>query len=111
MTYSKIKKIKYCADRLRAYEILYSIISDIEKDNFEESDFDVPKDIILSGLYNIRIGKLKESSLMNEFEDTMIDIMGENYFLFIPPESKTVKNLKEIYNKRKGELTWKIQSH
>lgn len=104
MTYNEVRKIKYSYERLRAYEILYSIISDIENDNFDKDDFKDTKEEILKKLYNIKIGKLTEHHILDDFEEKLFEVMGESFILYIPTESNLVKKMKKIYDEKRGVL-------
>lgn len=104
MTYSEVRTIKYAAERVRCIEVLYSIIHEVESENFEDEDFEVSKRELLNGLYNIKISKLKENSMWDDFEDKLFEVLGNNYILFIPPKSDLVIKLEKLYQKRKDEL-------
>ena len=104
MTYSEVRKIKYAAERVRCIETLYSIINEIENEHFEDEDFETTKNELLKDLYNIKISKLKENSMWDDFEDKLYEVLGNNYILFIPPKSDLVIKLERLYQKRKEEL-------
>ena len=104
MTYSEVKKIKYAAERVRCIEVLYTIINEIENEHFEDEDFEKSKKEVLNGLYNIKISKLKESSMWEDFEDKLYEVLGNNYTLFMPRKSELVIKLEKLYQKRKDEL-------
>lgn len=104
MSYSEIRKIKYASERVRCIETLYSIINEIENEHFEDEDFEISKNELLKGLYNIKISKLKENSMWEDFEDKLFEILGNNYILFIPPKSELVIKLENLYKKRKDEI-------
>ena len=95
MEYSKSRKRREYGDTLRALEIWFSVISEIEENHFEESDFEKSKDEILAELYEIKIPQLARFQKVEEVEEKLFEIIGENFFLFIPPESKLYKKTKE----------------
>lgn len=108
MTYNELRKVKYSYERLRAYEILYSIIADLENDDFDADDFENTKDELLRKLYSIKIGKLTEHHILDDFEEKLYEVLGENFILYIPTESNLVKKMKKIYNEKRGIIKWKI---
>ena len=75
-----------------------SIIYDIENNRFEENDFDKNKTEILKLLYHIKICRLQQYNQVDNLEERLYEIMGENFILYIPPESELVKKLKNMYN-------------
>lgn len=94
----KKKQLKDAIQKIRSSEILYSIIYDIENNRFEENDFDKNKTEILKLLYHIKICRLQQYNQVDNLEEKLYEIMGENFILYIPPESELVKKLKNMYN-------------
>ena len=92
--YSKNRKRREYADTLRALEIWFAVINEIEENHFEENDFEKSKDEILAELYEIKIPLLARFQKVEEVEEKLFEIIGENFFLFIPPESKIYKKIK-----------------
>jgi len=96
----KKKRLKDAIQKIRSSEILYSIINDIENDNYEEEDFTIPKKELLNGLYQIKVNRLQQYNQIDELEEKLYNLMGENFILYIPPESDLIIKLKKLYNKK-----------
>ena len=91
--FNKIRKVKENMDTLRAIEILYTVINEIENNRFEDNDFKDSKECILDKLYEIKINQLQRFNKVLDLEEKLYEILGENFILFIPPESKIYKKI------------------
>jgi len=101
MTYSDKRKLKNCIDKLRSQEILYSIIVEVETDRYDESDFKFSKDKILEELKKIDIAKFQKGHKVDELEEKLFELLGENFILYIPTESKLIQQMKRLYINKK----------
>ena len=96
MEYNKIKKRRENLDTLRAIEILYTVINEIENNHFEDGDFQDDKEYILDRLYEIKVNQFPRFNRVDELEERLYEIIGENFVLFIPPESKIYKTYRKV---------------
>lgn len=96
----KKKRLKDAIQKIRSSEILYSIINDIENDNYEEEDFTIRKKELLNGLYQIKVNRLQQYNQIDELEEKLYNLMGENFILYIPPKSDLIIKLEKLYNKK-----------
>ena len=100
MTKAERRKERDCIDKIRSQEILYSVILQIENDEYDESDFNISKDNLIKELKKVDISKFERGHKVDELEEKLFELLGENFILYIPPESKLIKQLKNLYKKK-----------
>lgn len=101
---AKVNQLKNCIQIIRANEILYTVIHEIEKDNFEKNDFEDTKEYVLDCLYQIKISKLKQYAQVDELEEKLYEILGDNFILFVPEKSELIIKLEKLLEKKRRDM-------
>lgn len=101
MTKEDKRRYKCCIDKMRSQEVLQSVLLQLETGAYDEDDFDRPIEEVKKDVKSIDIKTFRKEHKMEELEDKLFDIMGENFILYIPEESKLIKQMKDIYIKKR----------
>lgn len=96
----KHRELYRAIQRIRTIEIHGEVITQIENDDFDENDFELDKKEILSKLYKIKPGKYSADSCVSQLTDELIDILGDNYWLYIPPPSDLIIKMEKLYKRK-----------
>lgn len=102
--YDTLRSLKETIEKLRAAEILWSIIAQLESGQYEKEDFDIPIEDILSRLYDIKLKHLQRHNQVEDIEIRLNEVMGDSFILYIPSESKLIKQLKALYKRKKEQI-------
>lgn len=96
---NKRNKLRIVIDELRAKEILWTMIKEINNDNFDENDFNIDKNELLKRLWEIDINKYPRYIKTELLEDDLINLFGENILLYIVPKSDLIIKLEKLKEK------------
>jgi hypothetical protein len=99
-TMRKHRELYRAIQKIRATEILCSIITQLENGEYDENDFELDKNEILLKLYKLKIGKYSADSSVNELLEDLNEIMGSNYWLYIPEPSDLIIKMEKLYRRK-----------